>query len=63
MLFMVAASSKNLSISLAASPLADVISAKSSDVPPAYFIASDVLLYKKGILGSGPTRPPAIHSS
>ena len=43
--------------------LAEVISAKSSDVPPAYLIASDVLLYKKGILGSGPTRPPAIHSS
>jgi hypothetical protein len=35
-LFIVAAGSNHLSISLAASPLADVISAKSSEVPPAY---------------------------
>ena len=33
------------------------IISKSSPVPPAYFLASPVLLNKKGTLGSGPTFP------
>ena len=58
MFFSAASLSNHLSISLAASPSGETICLKSSAVPPAYFKASLVLLYKKGILGSGPTRPP-----